>query len=109
MNCLVPTLSLIVGFSPFLLSGQTHPRPPGQQQAAQADAQMEKNVPPPKVYHSAAAAAKLEQEADELSKLAQSIPPDVQSVGKGIFPKDMIQKLKHIEKLSKHLRSELAP
>jgi hypothetical protein len=109
MNCLVPTLSLIVGFSALLVTGQAHPRPPGQQQAAQADAQMEKNVPPPTVYHSAVAAAKLEQEAEELSKLAQSIPPDVQSVAKGMFPKDIVQKLKQIEKLSKHLRGELAP
>jgi hypothetical protein len=70
---------------------------------------MEKNVPPPRVYHSTADAAKLEQEADELSRLAQSIPPDVQSVGKGMFPKDVVQKLKQIEKLSKHLRGELAP
>jgi hypothetical protein len=105
----ITPLLLVVLFSPVEFTGQTHPRPPGQQQAAQADTQMEKNVPPPKVYHSAAAEAKLEKEADELSKLAQSIPPDVQSVGKGIFPKDMIHKLKQIEKLSKHLRSELAP
>jgi flagellar motor component MotA len=70
---------------------------------------MEKNVPPPTVYHSAAVAAKVEHEADELSKLAQSIPPDVQSIAKGMFPKDVVQKLKQIEKLSKHLRSELAP
>jgi hypothetical protein len=109
MSYLVPTLSLIVGCSPFLLSGQTHPRPPGQQQAAQAEAQTQKNVPPPTVYHLAADPAKLKQEADELSRLAQSIPPDVQSVGKGMFPKDLVQKLKQIERLSKHLRGELTP
>jgi hypothetical protein len=109
MNHLVPALSLIVGFSPFLLAGQTHPRPPGQQQAAQADTQTQKNVPPPTVYHLAADPAKLKQEADELSRLAQSIPVDVQSIEKGMFPKDVVQKLKQIEKLSKHLRGELTP
>jgi hypothetical protein len=34
---------------------------------------------------------------------------DVQSIEKGMFPKDVVQKLKQIEKLSKHLRGELTP
>lgn len=109
MKLLIPTLLLMFLMSPSALSGQTRPRPPGRQQADQADAQMEKNLPPAKVYHFAADPAKLEHEADELSRLAQSIPPDVQSVAKGMFPKDVVQKLKHLEKLSKHLRGELAP
>ena len=109
MKPLILTLFLMALFSPSPLSGQARPRPPGLQHAEQAEAQTEKNVPPPRLNHAAADAAKLEHEADELARLAQSIPPDVQSVGKGMFPKDVIQKLKHIEKLSKHLRGELAP
>jgi len=30
-------------------------------------------------------------------------------MAKGMLPKDVIEKLKHIEKLSKHLRGELGP
>ena len=51
----------------------------------------------------------LQNEARELSELAQSVPVDVQHVNQGMFPKDTIEKLKRIEKLSKRLRGELAP
>lgn len=109
MKPLIPTLFLVVLFSPPLLSGQARPRPPGLQQANQAEVRAEKNLPPPSVHHSAVDAARLAQEPDELASLAQSIPPDIQSVAKGMLPKDVIQKLRQIEKLSKHLRGELAP
>jgi hypothetical protein len=50
---------------------------------------------------------KLRQEADELSTLAQSVPAAIAQVSQGKLPKDMAEKLKRIEKLSKHLRGEL--
>jgi len=53
--------------------------------------------------------AECQREADELARTAQTIPSDVASVRKGMLPKDVIEKLKQIEKLSKHLRSELNP
>jgi hypothetical protein len=53
--------------------------------------------------------AELQREADELARTAETIPSDVASVRHGTLPKDIIQKLKQIEKLSKHLRSELNP
>lgn len=52
---------------------------------------------------------KLQQEAEDLARAAQTIPSDVASVRRGTLPKDTIQKLKEIEKLSKRLRSELNP
>jgi hypothetical protein len=52
---------------------------------------------------------KLQKDADNLALTAQSIPSDVVSIRKGMLPKDTIQKLKEIEKLSKRLRSELSP
>jgi hypothetical protein len=51
----------------------------------------------------------LQQEADDLARTAQTIPSDVASVRQGVLPKDIVQKLKQIEKMSKHLRSELNP
>lgn len=51
----------------------------------------------------------LQKEADDLARTAQTIPSDVASVRKGMLPKDVIEKLKQIEKLSKHLRNELNP
>lgn len=53
--------------------------------------------------------AKLQREADELARQAQTIPADVASVSQGKLPKDVIEKLKEIEKLSKRLRAELNP
>jgi len=51
--------------------------------------------------------AELQKEADDLARTAQTIPADLVSVRKGMLPKDVIEKLKQIEKLSKRLRSEL--
>ncbi len=51
--------------------------------------------------------AKIENEARELLDLSQSLQPDIQSINRGMIPKDTIAKLKRIEKTSKHLRSEL--
>jgi hypothetical protein len=51
----------------------------------------------------------LQREARELSDLANSLPLDMDHVSHGILPKDVIDKLKRIEKLSKHLRGEIAP
>ena len=51
----------------------------------------------------------VQKEADDLARAADSIPSDVASVRQGTLPKDMLAKLKEIEKLSKHLRSELNP
>lgn len=52
---------------------------------------------------------KLQREADDLARAAQTIPSDIANVRGGTLPKDTIQKLKEIEKLSKRLRSELNP
>jgi hypothetical protein len=49
----------------------------------------------------------MERESKELSQLAGSIPGDVGLLRKGLLPKDVVDKLKRIEKLSKHLRSEI--
>ena len=52
---------------------------------------------------------KLQQEADDLARTAQTIPSDVASIRRGALPKDTLEKLKAIEKMSKRLRSELNP
>jgi len=51
----------------------------------------------------------VQKEADDLARTAQTIPADVASSRNGMLPKDVIEKLKQIEKLSKHLRNELNP
>lgn len=98
-------LMLLVSASPT--SAQSRPRPPGIRQADQAAAQTERNIPPPTTQHATIDLLELEQQADELSRIAQTIPPDIDSVRKGVLPKDIVERLKQIEKLAKHLRREL--
>lgn len=49
----------------------------------------------------------MREQARELALLAQTIPADVSQISNGTLPKDMGEKLKRIEKLSKTLRGEL--
>jgi hypothetical protein len=49
----------------------------------------------------------IKRDADELAQLASTVPADVDQANKGVLPKDLRDKLKRIEKLSKHLRGEL--
>ncbi len=50
----------------------------------------------------------LQREARQVLELSQSIQSDFESINRGLLPKDTIEKLKRIEKLSKHLRSQIA-
>ena len=54
-------------------------------------------------------AAQLQREAQELLELSQSLQGDIESVNKGLLPKDTIEKLKRIQKVAKHLKGELEP
>jgi hypothetical protein len=49
----------------------------------------------------------LQRDAQELAEVSASIPADVKRVNRGLLPKDLMEKLKRVEKLSKHIRSEL--
>ena len=49
----------------------------------------------------------LQNQANQLADLAASVPQGVQNANKGLLEKDLIRRLKRIEKLSKQLRSQL--
>lgn len=51
--------------------------------------------------------ARLQHDAQELAEISASIPADVKRANRGLLSKDVIDKLKRVEKLSKQLRSEL--
>ena len=51
--------------------------------------------------------AQTKRDAEELVKLAGEIPPAVELANKGVLSKDLNDRLKRIEKLSKQLRREL--
>jgi uncharacterized protein YdeI (BOF family) len=88
---------------------QHHLGPTGQRQADQAEDQFQKTVPPPMRQQSSVDFAKLKSDSDELIVLSQSIHSGIDNVGKGMLPKDLIEKLKQVEKLSKRLRNQLTP
>jgi len=82
--------------------------PPGIRQADKATAQADRDMPPP-LIHACRQVPDLQQPAEELAKLAQLIPAEIEQVNHGVLPKDLNDKLKRIEKLSKHLRNDLTP
>jgi len=89
-------------------SGQrVRPIPPG---VREADKQTNKSLDPP-LGPSATVpdSEKLKREAEELAQLSAGIPSRVNLVAEGQLPKDLGDQLKRIEKLAKHLRSEVAP
>ncbi len=53
--------------------------------------------------------ARLMREAEELAKLSDEIPSLVEQANKGVLSKDLTERLKRIEKLSKQLRRDLTP
>jgi hypothetical protein len=100
-------LSMFLVLTSVLFCAQGTPIRPGIRQADQAETQTEKNIPPPSNAQARIDLAKVGGEADELARLGQTIPTDVASMRNGMLSKDLLQKLKRIEKLSKRLRSEL--
>jgi hypothetical protein len=48
-------------------------------------------------------------ETRELRRLADGLPAQIDQVAKGQLPKDLADNLKRIEKLAKHLRTEIVP
>jgi hypothetical protein len=48
-------------------------------------------------------------ETQELRRLADALPPQIDQVSKGQMPKDLGENLKRIEKLAKHIRGEVTP
>ena len=83
------------------------PIPPG---VREADKQSNSPIDPPaKFKPKPLDPAALKQEADELAKLSATIPGQMDHIAQGQMPKDLADQLKKIEKLAKHLRSEVAP
>jgi hypothetical protein len=50
----------------------------------------------------------LKMEARELTTLTQALPAQMEQIGNGQLPKELIDNLKKIEKLAKHIRGEIS-
>ena len=102
----VVLLSTALWVIPTTTGKQARPSPPGMR-----DAQTQSNKPlepPLEAKPKSPDAAKLKHEADELAQLSAGVPSDVGLLARGQIQKDLAGKLKRIEKLAKHLRSEIA-
>jgi hypothetical protein len=101
-------LLVLFGFSPSVTQqSRTHPRPPG---LTEGQEQINRPLEPPLEMHNRKLnVEQVKQEADELKKLADGVPAQIEQVTKNQYPKDLNENLKRIEKLAKHLRSEVTP
>ena len=54
------------------------------------------------------ASVQFQKDANELADLCASVPHDLDGVKQGVVSKDLLEKLKHLEKLSKRVREQLA-
>ena len=50
----------------------------------------------------------LKNEAKELANLSNALPAQMDQIGNGRLPKELIDTLKKIEKLAKHIRGEIS-
>lgn len=98
---------VVFSLGPFCLAQSSPPIPVGMRHAHELEAQNERDLEPPAPARRVVKLADLKGEAAQLADLAASIPGGVNQLGKGLVDKDLIQNLKRIEKLSKHLRSQL--
>jgi len=104
-------LLLAISFITYPAWSQSHstPIPRGVRDGEQADAQAQRNIPPPSQQTPHVDPAKLQQDANELANLAASVPAAIDQANKGLVSKDLSEKLNRIEKLAKHLRGQLNP
>ena len=65
--------------------------------------------PPISFPKKAVLSSQLQDEAAELAELSAGIPERIERVNQGQLPKELSKQLKRIEKLAKHLRSEVSP
>jgi len=103
----IPAITVIL-LSGRALSQTATPIPPGHTAANRATRNAE-NVEAPATPVQNVTAAQVLQQADELATLAQQVRADTELATHGLLAKDLKDKLKRIEKLSKRLREELTP
>ncbi len=63
--------------------------------------------PSPDDIRARVASLQFQKDAKELAELCASIPSDMDGVKQGLLSKDVLEKLKRVEKLSKRVREQL--
>jgi hypothetical protein len=105
----VLTITATLGLPGSGWSQMATPIPPGHTAANQATRNAENVEPPAAPVQNNVTATQVLQQADELVSLAQQVRVQTEHATQGLLAKDLKDKLKRIEKLSKRMREELAP
>ena len=63
--------------------------------------------PSPDDIRARVASLQFQKDAKELAELCDSIPGEMNGVNQGLVSKDLLEKLKRVEKLSKRVREQL--
>ena len=107
MRALTLTLGLTIAGVLLAVAQHSHPNYPTPPEPAQRATPTSTSVTTQ--TRPAADPVQMQREAQEMLDLSQSVKFDIDSVSHGMLPKDLSDKLRRIEKLSKHLRSEVGP
>jgi hypothetical protein len=98
------TLSVVLLLGWICIGQTSRPIPAGMRHAQELETQNESVSPVPTRRSDPVT---LEDQAKQLADLAASMPEAVQNANKGLLDKDLVQRLKRIEKLAKQLRTQL--
>ena len=100
-------LCILLLIVPVFATPRQRAKPPG---IVTADQQANQPLEPPMQPQSRKInVEQVKKEADELKTLADGVPSQIEQVTKNQYPKDLTENLKRIERLAKHLRSEVTP
>ncbi len=66
-------------------------------------------LPSPEDIRARVANAQFQKDAKEFAELCASIPADMDGLRQGVLSRDLLEKLKRVEKLSKRVRQGLMP
>jgi hypothetical protein len=106
MRLFISLLILLASTTLLAAWQKERPIPPGVREADRIQAMQNRETPVNPASHHASA-AKLQQQAEELARLSQQVPGNIQQVNHNVLPKDLNANLKKIEELAKKLRNEL--
>ena len=110
LSMLFLLLSWVLGVPDRLIAQGRIPVPQGIRAADKAQDKSDQTLEPPQQpAQQKLNSTELLQQSDELLALAQQVQIDTKQATQGLLAKDLKDKLKRIEKLSKHLREELTP
>jgi len=99
-------LSVVLSLGGISTAQSSNPTPAASMRHAQELELQTERASPPAIRRSDNPVS-LQNQANQLADLAASVPQGVQNVNKGLLEKDLIERLKRIEKLSKQLRNQL--